>query len=81
MRIKKFGHSCVRIEHDGHTLVLDPGMFTDPEAMDGADAVLITHQHYDPGTPSSCAGSTRRSTPSPPSGSRFATRLRTSPNA
>ena len=47
MRITKFGHSCVRIEHDGHTLVLDPGMFTDPEAMDGADAVLITHQHYD----------------------------------
>ena len=47
MRITKFGHSCVRIEHDGHTLVLDPGMYTDPEAMDGADAVLITHQHYD----------------------------------
>jgi L-ascorbate metabolism protein UlaG (beta-lactamase superfamily) len=47
MRITKFGHACVRIEHDGHTLVLDPGMFTDPEAVDGADAVLITHQHYD----------------------------------
>ena len=47
MRITKFGHSCVRIEHDGHTLILDPGMYTDPEAMDGADAVLITHQHYD----------------------------------
>jgi len=47
MRITKFGHSCVRIEHDGHTLVLDPGMFTDPEAVDGVDAVLVTHQHYD----------------------------------
>lgn len=47
MRITKFGHACVRIEHDGFTLVLDPGMFTDPEAVDGADAVLITHQHYD----------------------------------
>ncbi|CUR54508.1 Beta-lactamase domain protein [metagenome] len=47
MRITKFGHACVRIEHDGHTLVLDPGMFTDAEAVDGVDAVLITHQHYD----------------------------------
>ena len=47
MRITKFGHACVRIEHDGHTLVIDPGMFTDPEAVDGADAILITHQHYD----------------------------------
>ena len=47
MRITKFGHACIRIEHDGTTLVLDPGMFTDPEALDGADAVLITHEHAD----------------------------------
>ena len=26
---------------------LDPGMFTDPEAVDGADAVVITHEHPD----------------------------------
>jgi L-ascorbate metabolism protein UlaG (beta-lactamase superfamily) len=47
MRITKFGHSCVRLEHDGATVVLDPGMFTDPEALDGADAVVITHEHPD----------------------------------
>jgi L-ascorbate metabolism protein UlaG (beta-lactamase superfamily) len=47
MRITKFGHSCVRLEHDGMTVVLDPGMFTDPEALDGADAVVITHEHPD----------------------------------
>jgi L-ascorbate metabolism protein UlaG (beta-lactamase superfamily) len=47
MRITKFGHACIRIEHDGTTLVLDPGMFTDAEALDGADAVLITHEHAD----------------------------------
>lgn len=47
MRITKFGHACVRIEHDGTALVLDPGMFTDAEAVDGADAVLITHEHPD----------------------------------
>jgi len=47
MRITKFGHACVRIEHEGTTLVLDPGVFTDREALDGADAILITHEHPD----------------------------------
>lgn len=47
MRITKFGHACVRIEHDGAVVVLDPGMFTQPEAVDGATAVLITHLHPD----------------------------------
>jgi L-ascorbate metabolism protein UlaG (beta-lactamase superfamily) len=47
MRITKFGHACVRLEHEGRTVVLDPGMFTDPGAVDGADAVLITHEHPD----------------------------------
>jgi L-ascorbate metabolism protein UlaG (beta-lactamase superfamily) len=47
MRITKFGHSCVRLETDGHVVVLDPGGFTEPEAVDGATAVLITHEHAD----------------------------------
>lgn len=47
MRITKLGHACVRIEHDGRTVVIDPGVFTDPEAVDGVDAVLITHEHPD----------------------------------
>ena len=47
MRITKLGHACVRIEHDGTTVVLDPGVFTDRSAVDGADAVLITHEHPD----------------------------------
>ncbi|MEU8512125.1 MBL fold metallo-hydrolase [Kitasatospora sp. NPDC048722] len=47
MRITKFGHACVRLEHDGTTVVIDPGMFTDPGALAGADAVLITHEHMD----------------------------------
>lgn len=47
MRITKFGHACVRIETGGGVVVLDPGVFTDPEALDGADAVLITHEHAD----------------------------------
>lgn len=47
MRLTKFGHACVRIEHDGQALVVDPGCFTEPEAVDGAAAVLITHEHPD----------------------------------
>jgi L-ascorbate metabolism protein UlaG (beta-lactamase superfamily) len=47
MRLTKFGHACVRIEQDGQVLVIDPGMFTDPDALDGATAVLITHEHPD----------------------------------
>lgn len=47
MRLTKLGHSCVRIEYDGTVLVLDPGVFTDEGATDGADAVLITHEHPD----------------------------------
>jgi L-ascorbate metabolism protein UlaG (beta-lactamase superfamily) len=47
MRITKLGHACVRLEHDGHVVVVDPGGFTEPDAADGATAVLITHQHPD----------------------------------
>ena len=47
MRITKFGHACVRIEHEGRTVVLDPGIFTEAGALDGAGAVLITHEHAD----------------------------------
>jgi L-ascorbate metabolism protein UlaG (beta-lactamase superfamily) len=47
MRITKFGHACIRLEHEGKVVVVDPGMFTEPEAVDGADAVLITHEHPD----------------------------------
>lgn len=47
MRITKLGHACVRIEHDGAVVVLDPGVFTDAGAVDGATAVLITHEHPD----------------------------------
>lgn len=47
MRITKFGHACVRLEHDGVVVVIDPGVFTDVGALEGAHAVLITHEHPD----------------------------------
>ncbi|MGL5811355.1 MAG: MBL fold metallo-hydrolase [Nocardioides sp.] len=47
MRITKFGHACVRVEYDGQVAVVDPGGWTQPEATDGADVVLVTHEHAD----------------------------------
>ena len=47
MRLWKFGHACVRFERAGSVLVIDPGSLTEPEAVHGADAVLVTHEHFD----------------------------------
>lgn len=47
MRLTKYSHACVRIEHDGAVLVIDPGGLSEPESVDGVDAVLITHEHAD----------------------------------
>jgi L-ascorbate metabolism protein UlaG (beta-lactamase superfamily) len=48
MRFTKLGHSCVRLEKDGAVLVVDPGSFSDAAAaLDGAAAVLVTHEHPD----------------------------------
>lgn len=47
MRITKYTHACVRLEHEGRVLVIDPGVWSEPEALAGADAVLVTHEHAD----------------------------------
>lgn len=48
MELTKHRHSCVRIDDGDRSLVLDPGGFSDlGAALDGADAVLITHEHSD----------------------------------
>lgn len=51
MRLIKHGHACVRLETGAATVVLDPGMFSAAEAVDGATAVLVTHEHADHWTP------------------------------
>lgn len=55
MEITHLGHACLRISHDGVSLLLDPGTFTDGLATSLADgpewadlaAVLVTHAHPD----------------------------------
>ena len=53
MRLTKLGHACVRLEKDGGVLVIDPGAFSGDNALDGADAVLVTHEHFDHVVPDS----------------------------
>lgn len=47
MRITKYTHACVRLEHEGRVVVIDPGVWSEPAALVGADAVLVTHEHAD----------------------------------
>jgi L-ascorbate metabolism protein UlaG (beta-lactamase superfamily) len=41
------GHSCVRVQKDDFTLVIDPGFVSAANAVDDADALLISHEHLD----------------------------------
>jgi L-ascorbate metabolism protein UlaG (beta-lactamase superfamily) len=48
MQLTKLGHACVRVRKDDRTLVIDPGGLTpEDDAITGAEAVLITHEHFD----------------------------------
>lgn len=47
MRVTKYTHSCLRIDDGAAVLVVDPGTFSERDALTGADAVLITHEHFD----------------------------------
>ena len=42
MRITKFGHSCVRLGAAGRDVVVDPGGWSEREALDGVAAVLVS---------------------------------------
>ena len=47
MLLTKLGHACVRLEKDDVRLVIDPGIWAGPDPLDGAAAVLVTHEHVD----------------------------------
>ncbi|WP_380163620.1 MBL fold metallo-hydrolase [Jannaschia sp. R86511] len=52
MDIEHLGHACLRVHHDGDTILLDPGVFS-PGLVEqlgtstGPGAVLVTHAHPD----------------------------------
>ncbi|AJE80889.1 MULTISPECIES: MBL fold metallo-hydrolase [Streptomyces] len=47
MKLTKKTHSCVRLQSQAGTLVIDPGGFTEEDAALGAEAILVTHEHPD----------------------------------
>ncbi len=47
MELTKHGHACVVLCEGEQRLVVDPGAFTDEAALEGATAVLVTHEHAD----------------------------------
>jgi L-ascorbate metabolism protein UlaG (beta-lactamase superfamily) len=47
MELIKHGHACVVLCEDERRLVIDPGILTESSALDGASAVLVTHEHPD----------------------------------
>ncbi|MFJ1614155.1 MULTISPECIES: MBL fold metallo-hydrolase [unclassified Streptomyces] len=47
LTLTKKTHSCIRLEKDGRTLVIDPGGFSEQDATVGAEALLVTHEHPD----------------------------------
>lgn len=52
MKLTKFEHSCLILEKNGSTLVIDPGSFTLPLSdIAGVVAIVITHEHADHWTP------------------------------
>lgn len=47
MKVTKYTHACVRVEHDDNVLVIDPGIWSEPHVLFDATAVLVTHEHTD----------------------------------
>ncbi|WP_123670988.1 MBL fold metallo-hydrolase [Actinocorallia herbida] len=47
MQLTKFAHACVRFETSEGRVVIDPGAFSGEDPLIDADAVLITHLHFD----------------------------------
>ncbi|GAA4676477.1 MBL fold metallo-hydrolase [Phytohabitans rumicis] len=47
MRLTKYTHACVRLDNGPRTVVIDPGVWSEGAALEGASAVLITHEHFD----------------------------------
>ncbi len=53
MKVTKFIHSCLLIEEDGKSLLIDPGNYTNESKvlnvfdLKSLDYLLITHEHAD----------------------------------
>ncbi|MCW2750947.1 MAG: hypothetical protein JWR83_2057 [Aeromicrobium sp.] len=58
MQITRFGHAAVLVEVGDTRILVDPGVFSpdDTFALEGLDAIVVTHQHADHLDPARGAG-------------------------
>lgn len=48
MIVTKYTHACVRIDDGDRSVVIDPGFWSElDQALDGVNAVLVSHEHPD----------------------------------
>ncbi len=47
MRLTKYTHACVTLEKGSTRVVIDPGVWAEPEAFEGVSTAFITHEHVD----------------------------------
>ncbi|WP_410665377.1 MBL fold metallo-hydrolase [Amycolatopsis sp. lyj-84] len=61
MQITHLGHACVLVDTGSARLLIDPGVMSDIDGVDGIDAVLLTHKHPDHVAPEKVRGVLARS--------------------
>lgn len=47
MKLTKYEHACMVIEHEGQVLIIDPGILAELPMLENVVAVVITHVHAD----------------------------------
>lgn len=47
MILTKREHACLVVEHEGASLVIDPGSYTAPFSAEHLAAIVVTHEHAD----------------------------------
>lgn len=47
MRLTKFTHAAVLLEDGDRRVLVDPGIWSEPDAFDGVTDILVTHEHFD----------------------------------
>ena len=47
LKLTRLVHACISVERRSTLLFIDPGEFGLPENLNTADAVLVTHDHFD----------------------------------
>ena len=47
IRVTKIHHACLTVDDGSTRLLLDPGRLGPRPGLDGVDAVLVTHRHFD----------------------------------